>query len=82
MRGLRQNKRSAYLAPRLGMKLEIPRVGEEESGWQKFCDFEPPLKTNFGTSVYALPNFSTKMGGEKPSLGTSGIASLLVNVQL
>ncbi|GBN57019.1 hypothetical protein AVEN_99864-1 [Araneus ventricosus] len=61
-----------------------PRVGEEESGWQEFCDFEPCLKTNFGTSVNDLPNFSTKMGGwvETPSFRTNGIASLLVNAQL
>ncbi|GBM22927.1 hypothetical protein AVEN_136349-1 [Araneus ventricosus] len=32
-------------------------------------DFEPCLKTNFGTSVNALPNFSTKMGGGKTVLG-------------
>ncbi|GBL72784.1 hypothetical protein AVEN_127999-1 [Araneus ventricosus] len=43
--------------------LEIARVLEEEKGWGKLCDFEPCLKTNFGTSVNALPNFSTKMGG-------------------
>ncbi|GBN44444.1 hypothetical protein AVEN_203315-1 [Araneus ventricosus] len=36
-----------HLASRLEMKLEIPRVGEEESGWQEFCDFELCLKTNF-----------------------------------
>ncbi|GBM02113.1 hypothetical protein AVEN_190552-1 [Araneus ventricosus] len=39
--------------------------GEEESGWQEFSDFEPCLKTNFGTSVNALPYFSNKMGEEK-----------------
>ncbi|GBN81277.1 hypothetical protein AVEN_67812-1 [Araneus ventricosus] len=64
------------------MKFEIPRVGQEDSEWQEFCDFDPCLKINFGTSVNALPNFSTKMGGDKPSLRTNGIASLLVNAQL
>ncbi|GBN59719.1 hypothetical protein AVEN_253236-1 [Araneus ventricosus] len=55
------------LAPRTEGRNETRnlRVGEEESGWQEFCDFEPCLKTNFGTSVNALPNFSTKTGGEK-----------------
>ncbi|GBM56208.1 hypothetical protein AVEN_47272-1 [Araneus ventricosus] len=38
------------LASRLEIKLEIPRVGEEELGWEEFCDFEPYLKANFGTS--------------------------------
>ncbi|GBM90074.1 hypothetical protein AVEN_162418-1 [Araneus ventricosus] len=33
-----------HLASRLEMKLEIHRVGEEESGWEEFCDFEPCLK--------------------------------------
>nr|GBL91366.1 hypothetical protein AVEN_223921-1 [Araneus ventricosus]GBL91425.1 hypothetical protein AVEN_107315-1 [Araneus ventricosus] len=50
-----------HLASSLEMKLEIPRVEEEESGWQEFWDFEPCLKPNFGTSVNALPNFSSKM---------------------
>ncbi|GBN08510.1 hypothetical protein AVEN_111938-1 [Araneus ventricosus] len=44
------------LALRLEMKLEIP-----------LCDFEPCLKTNFGTSVNDLPNFSTKMSGIQTS---------------
>ncbi|GBM13315.1 hypothetical protein AVEN_226296-1 [Araneus ventricosus] len=55
------------LAPRVETRNEtrnLPR-GEEESGWQEFCDFEPCLKTNFGTSVNALLNFWTKMGGGK-----------------
>ncbi|GBL77857.1 hypothetical protein AVEN_143203-1 [Araneus ventricosus] len=56
------------LASRLEMKLEIPRVGEEESGWQELCDFEPCLETNFGTFVNALFNFSTKMVGKNRSL--------------
>ncbi|GBM48397.1 hypothetical protein AVEN_1125-1 [Araneus ventricosus] len=49
--------------PTLALRVEArnetrnPRVGEEESGWQEFCDFEPCLKTNFGTSVNALPKF-------------------------
>ncbi|GBM02400.1 hypothetical protein AVEN_164972-1 [Araneus ventricosus] len=46
-----------HLASRLEMKLEIPCVGEEESGWQEFCVFELCLKANFGTFVNALPNF-------------------------
>ncbi|GBO01538.1 hypothetical protein AVEN_132139-1 [Araneus ventricosus] len=58
------------------MKLDIPRVGERR---QEFCDFEPCLRTNSGTSANALPTFSTKMGGGKTSLRTTGIASLLVN---
>ncbi|GBN23723.1 hypothetical protein AVEN_118438-1 [Araneus ventricosus] len=86
MRGKRQNKGSAFhwhLASRLEMKLEIPRLGEEDSGWEKFCDFEPRFKTNFGTSVNALPNFSTKIGGGgKPVLGQMAQLSLLVNAQL
>ncbi|GBM28415.1 hypothetical protein AVEN_262170-1 [Araneus ventricosus] len=53
-----------HLESKLQIKLEIPRVGEEESKWQEFCDFEPYLKTNFGTSMNALPNFLTKMGGK------------------
>ncbi|GBL96082.1 hypothetical protein AVEN_104321-1 [Araneus ventricosus] len=48
-------------ASRLEMKLEIPRVGRRRKGWEEFCDFEPYLKTNFGTFVKVLPNFSTKM---------------------
>ncbi|GBN74030.1 hypothetical protein AVEN_18813-1 [Araneus ventricosus] len=52
------------LASKLEMKLEIPRMGEEE-----FCDFEPCLKTYFGTSVNDLPNFSTKMSGIQTSFG-------------
>ncbi|GBM19354.1 hypothetical protein AVEN_180177-1, partial [Araneus ventricosus] len=64
------------------MKLEITRMGEEASVWQEFCDFEPCLKTNFGTSVNAFPNFLTKMSGKKPSLRTNGIDRLLVNARL
>ncbi|GBN86126.1 hypothetical protein AVEN_1763-1 [Araneus ventricosus] len=41
--------------------------GEEEYGWEEFCDFVPCLKTNFGTSVNVLPNFSTKMSGIQTS---------------
>ncbi|GBN62155.1 hypothetical protein AVEN_156071-1 [Araneus ventricosus] len=62
------------LASRLEMKLEIPRVGEEKCLWVEFCDFEPCLKINFGSSVNTLPNFSTKMAGEKTALKTNGIA--------
>ncbi|GBN21263.1 hypothetical protein AVEN_33653-1 [Araneus ventricosus] len=58
------------------MKLEIVRVGEEECGWEEFCDFEPCLETNFGTSANALPNFSTKMSGIKTVGGTNGLAFL------
>ncbi|GBM27297.1 hypothetical protein AVEN_264218-1 [Araneus ventricosus] len=64
------------------MKLEIPRVGEEESGWQEFCDFEFCVQTNFGTFVNALSNFSAKMGGKTTSLRINGIPSLQVNAQL
>ncbi|GBL84412.1 hypothetical protein AVEN_117178-1 [Araneus ventricosus] len=60
----------------------IPRMGEEEYGWVEFCDFESCLKTNFGRSMNALPNFSTEMGGEKTSLRTNGISRLHVNSQL
>ncbi|GBN53851.1 hypothetical protein AVEN_166946-1 [Araneus ventricosus] len=72
------------LVPRIEARNETrnPCLGEEESGWQEFCDFEPCLKTNFGTYVNVLPNFSTKMGGEKNSLRTDEIASLLVNAHL
>ncbi|GBN87501.1 hypothetical protein AVEN_201352-1 [Araneus ventricosus] len=52
---------------KLEMKLEIPRVGEEDDGWEEVCDFEPCLKTNFGTSMNALPNFSIKMSGIQTS---------------
>ncbi|GBN02442.1 hypothetical protein AVEN_177639-1 [Araneus ventricosus] len=55
------------LALRLEMKLEIPRVGEEERGWEEICYFERCLKTNFETSVNALPNFLNKMGGKNRS---------------
>ncbi|GBM88345.1 hypothetical protein AVEN_17677-1 [Araneus ventricosus] len=55
------------LASRLKMKLEIPPCGGRGVGWQEFYDFENCLKTNFGTSVNALPNFSTKMGGKNQS---------------
>ncbi|GBN67627.1 hypothetical protein AVEN_205752-1 [Araneus ventricosus] len=55
------------LATRLEMKLKIFPAGEEESGWQEFCDIEPCLKTNFGTFLNALPNFATKMGGKNYS---------------
>ncbi|GBM42329.1 hypothetical protein AVEN_203566-1 [Araneus ventricosus] len=58
------------------------RVEEEESGWQEFCDFEPCLKTNFGTSVNALLIFLLKWVRKKTSLRTNDIASLLVNAQL
>ncbi|GBN94262.1 hypothetical protein AVEN_39746-1 [Araneus ventricosus] len=54
-----------HLASRLEMKLEIARVGEEESGWQECHDFELCLKTNFGKSVNALTNFSIKIGEGK-----------------
>ncbi|GBM53798.1 hypothetical protein AVEN_180449-1 [Araneus ventricosus] len=40
--------------------------------WVAICDFEPCLRTNFGTSVNALPNFSTKMGGKKIGFRTNG----------
>ncbi|GBM16935.1 hypothetical protein AVEN_267326-1 [Araneus ventricosus] len=55
------------LASGLQMKLEIPRVEEEEGGWEEFSDFEPCLQTSFGTSVNDLPNFSTKMSGIQTS---------------
>ncbi|GBM81468.1 hypothetical protein AVEN_163628-1 [Araneus ventricosus] len=42
------------LASKLEMKREIPRVGEDQCGWEEFCDFEPCLRTNFGTSVNDL----------------------------
>ncbi|GBN49045.1 hypothetical protein AVEN_189655-1 [Araneus ventricosus] len=59
------------LAPRDEGRKEtriLPCGGEEEYEWVEFCDFEPCLRINFGTSVNALPNFSAKMGGEKISL--------------
>ncbi|GBM38253.1 hypothetical protein AVEN_47346-1 [Araneus ventricosus] len=74
--------------PRLGPHVEgrngtrnPPCGGRGESG-EKNCATEPSLKTNFGTSVNALPNFSTKMGGKKNGLRTTGLSSLLVNAQL
>ncbi|GBM59279.1 hypothetical protein AVEN_66220-1 [Araneus ventricosus] len=51
------------LASRLEMKLEIPSVGKRSQVWGELSDFEPCFKTNFGTSVNDLPNFSTKMSG-------------------
>ncbi|GBM92000.1 hypothetical protein AVEN_27599-1 [Araneus ventricosus] len=62
------------LASTLEMKLEIPRVWKEEGGWEEFCDFEPCLRTNFGTSVNDLPNFLTKMSKYKPVVGTNGLS--------
>ncbi|GBN90907.1 hypothetical protein AVEN_28434-1 [Araneus ventricosus] len=66
------------------MKLEIPRVGEEECGWEELCDFEPCLKRNFGTSLNVLPNLLTKMSGIQAScqvkwviLSVSGMLSLI-----
>ncbi|GBM17269.1 hypothetical protein AVEN_223803-1 [Araneus ventricosus] len=59
-----------------------PPSGGRGEGWQKFCDFEFCLKTNFGTSMNALPNFSAEMGGKKTSLRINGIPSLQVNAQL
>ncbi|GBM13462.1 hypothetical protein AVEN_40403-1 [Araneus ventricosus] len=74
------------LASRLEMKLEINRVEEEENGWEEFCDFEPCLKTNCGTSVNVLPNFSINMSGIHTScwdkwlsLSFSGMPSLKKN---
>ncbi|GBM58061.1 hypothetical protein AVEN_222826-1 [Araneus ventricosus] len=55
------------LSSRLEMKFEIPLLGGGEGGWEEFCEFEPCLKTNFGTSVNGLPNFSTKMSGIQTS---------------
>ncbi|GBM05924.1 hypothetical protein AVEN_135285-1 [Araneus ventricosus] len=59
------------LSPRVEARNETrnPPSGGRGSGWQEFCDFEPCLKTNFGTSVYALPNFSTEIVGGKTDLG-------------
>ncbi|GBM49927.1 hypothetical protein AVEN_203961-2-1, partial [Araneus ventricosus] len=56
--------------PRLGPRVEArnetrnPTCGEEECGWQEFYDLEPGLETNFGISVNALPNSSTKICGK------------------
>ncbi|GBN27135.1 hypothetical protein AVEN_120330-1 [Araneus ventricosus] len=57
------------LGPRVEARNEIrnPPCGEEECRREEFCDFEPCLKTNFGTSVNVLPNFSTKMSGIQTS---------------
>ncbi|GBN82081.1 hypothetical protein AVEN_86900-1 [Araneus ventricosus] len=35
----------------LKVKSEIRRVGRRSKGWKEFCDFEPCLESNFGTSV-------------------------------
>ncbi|GBO00050.1 hypothetical protein AVEN_105397-1 [Araneus ventricosus] len=51
------------LASRLKMELLCIHTGAEKCVWEEFCDFGPCLKTNFGTTVNALSNFSTKMGG-------------------
>ncbi|GBM00869.1 hypothetical protein AVEN_257375-1 [Araneus ventricosus] len=51
-----------------------PRVGRRSKRWEEFCDSKPCLKTKIGTSVNALPNFSTKMDGKKTGLKTDVIA--------
>ncbi|GBM43095.1 hypothetical protein AVEN_188048-1 [Araneus ventricosus] len=52
-------RRKAIVLPRLVPRVEarnytrnLPSGGRGD-GWEKFCDFEPCLKTNFGTSVNA-----------------------------
>ncbi|GBM28797.1 hypothetical protein AVEN_130505-1 [Araneus ventricosus] len=80
--GRSKTKDLLTLAPRVEVRNETrnPQRGRRATWWQEFCNFELCLKTNFGTSVNALPNFFTKMGGEKNSLRANGIASLVVNV--
>ncbi|GBM12098.1 hypothetical protein AVEN_19078-1, partial [Araneus ventricosus] len=55
------------LGPRVETRNETrnPPCGGGGEGWEEFCDFEPCLKTNFGTSVNDVPNLSTLMGGKK-----------------
>ncbi|GBM89846.1 hypothetical protein AVEN_107949-1 [Araneus ventricosus] len=67
------------LEPRVEARNETRNLPCE---WQEFCDFEPCLKTNFGISVNALPNFSTKMGGRKLVFGQMAYLCPLVNAQL
>ncbi|GBM48363.1 hypothetical protein AVEN_37813-1 [Araneus ventricosus] len=63
------------LEPRVEARKETqnPCVEEEKCEWDEFCVFEPCLKTDFGTSVNALPNISIKMCGKKV-LRTNGMA--------
>ncbi|GBM77861.1 hypothetical protein AVEN_24613-1 [Araneus ventricosus] len=59
--------------PTLGPRFEARNktrnlpCGGRSKGWEEFCDFEPCLKTNFGSSVNDLPNFSTKISGMQTS---------------
>ncbi|GBM18334.1 hypothetical protein AVEN_127791-1 [Araneus ventricosus] len=66
---------------RLEMKLEA-RNETRNLLCGEFCDSEPCLKTNFGISVKALPNISTKMGGGKTVLGQMAYLNLLMNARL
>ncbi|GBN07167.1 hypothetical protein AVEN_196694-1 [Araneus ventricosus] len=54
--------------PTLGPRVEARNESRNPSCGEEFCDFEPCLKTNSGTSVNDLPNFSTKMSGIQTSL--------------
>ncbi|GBM36374.1 hypothetical protein AVEN_176068-1 [Araneus ventricosus] len=58
---------------RLKMKIEILRGGRGV-GWEEVGDFETCLKTNSGTSVKDLSNFSTKIKEYKPVVRTYGLA--------
>ncbi|GBM54198.1 hypothetical protein AVEN_11263-1 [Araneus ventricosus] len=55
------------LAPHVQGRNETrdPPSGGRGVWWEKFCEFEPCLETNFGTSMNALPNFSIKMDSKK-----------------
>ncbi|GBM18400.1 hypothetical protein AVEN_72740-1 [Araneus ventricosus] len=73
LEGSGTSKHSPTLGPRFEGRNETRNGGEEENGWVEFCDFEPFLKTNFGTSVNALPYFAIKMGGKETGLTRNGI---------
>ncbi|GBM37061.1 hypothetical protein AVEN_228080-1 [Araneus ventricosus] len=76
--GSGETKDLPTLGPRIEVRKETRNVGKEKYRWEEFCDFEPCIKTKFGTSVNALPNFSTKMGEEKKT----ALRTSLVSAQL
>ncbi|GBM99509.1 hypothetical protein AVEN_1071-1 [Araneus ventricosus] len=77
--GSSKSKDLPTLGPRVEARNEIRNL---PCGLVEFCDFEPCLKTNFGTSVNSLLYFSIKMGGNKNGLRTNDIANLLLSAQL
>ncbi|GBM01074.1 hypothetical protein AVEN_136629-1 [Araneus ventricosus] len=78
-----QTKDLPTLAHRFEARNETrnPRSGGRGVWVAGILRLEPCLRTNFGSSVNTLPNFSTEMD-EKKSIRTNDIASLLVNTLL